>query len=120
MFVSSTNAESDSASRIAGSSAKSASLEVVVGDVTDRYEQEPAWSSGQEVAVHKICVFGHHHAAVKVRQAADFPVSRAVASGKIASVDGVVPEGAQAAREPSRQLCVDEELHAAGGWTRLT
>jgi hypothetical protein len=34
-------------------------------------------------------------------------------------VNGVLPDGAQAAREPSRQLCVDEESHAAGGWTRL-
>ena len=46
--------------------------------------------------------FGHDHAVVKVRKAADFPVGRAVTSGKIASVYCVVPDGAQAAREPSR------------------
>ena len=97
-----------------------ASLEVLVGDIADRYEQEPTWSSRQQVAAHEICVFGHHHAALKVRKAADFSVGGAVTSGKIASVDGVMSEGAQAAREPSRQLCVDEELHAAGGCTRLT
>jgi hypothetical protein len=52
-----------------------------------------AWSSRQEVAAHEICVFGHDYAAVKVRKAADFPVGRAVADGKITSVDGVVPDG---------------------------
>ena len=81
---------------------------------------EPTGSPRQEVAVHEIRVFGHDDPVVKVRESADSRVGRAVASGKIASVDGVVSEGAQAAREPSRQLCVDEELHAAGGWTRLT
>ena len=80
---------------------------------------EPAGSSRQEVTAHEICVLGHDDAAVKVRKAANVGVWRAVAAGKIQRVDGVVPGGAQAAREPTRQLRVDEELHAAGGWTRL-
>src|SRR5579862_6097470 len=58
-------------------------------------------------------------AAVKVRKPTDFRVGRAVASGKIEDVDGVVPEIAETSCEPTRQLRVDDELHAAGGWTRL-
>ena len=79
-----------------------APLEIVVGDVADRYEYEPAGSPRQEVAAHEICVFGHDDAAVKVRKAADVRVGRAVAGGKIESVDRIVPTGAQAACEPTR------------------
>lgn len=87
---------------------------------TDTNRSRPGRLNRQDVAAHEIRVFGHDGAAVKVRKAADFRVGRAVARRKIAGVDGVVPDGAQAAREPTRQLRVDEEPHAAGGWTRLT
>lgn len=74
-----------------------APIEIVVGDVADRYEYEPVGSSRQEVAAQEICVFGHDDAAVKVCKAANVRVWRAVAVGKIQRVDGVVPGGAQAA-----------------------
>ena len=48
-----------------------------------------------------------------------YGVGRTIAGWQVERVDGVVLRRLEATRQTPRKLCVDQELHVAGGWMRL-
>ena len=75
--------------------------------------ERPIRRAAKEVAVAEVTVLGDHDAVFCVSNPTDLRVGGAVLVGRIECVERVVPRLVQMSCEPSWELCIDEELHAA-------
>ena len=68
----------------------------------------------------KVGVLGYQDASVLVRQGQQEWIGRAVLLGEIKCVDDVMPALLKPERKPTRQLGIDQKVHAARGKMRWT